>query len=102
MGQFLHSLPTLFSSLAMLSLPSLLLLWCWAAPAHEGISSGRSSHTAANPFPSSGFLFLAPFLAGLCFQALPQCLMAPPPCQTGKGHLVQISGKSNILYFFFV
>lgn len=43
-GQFLYPLPTLLFSLAMLSLPSPLLLWCWAevlggGPAHKGISS---------------------------------------------------------------
>lgn len=43
-GQFLHPLPTLLFPLARLSLPSLLLLWCWAevldaGPAHKGILS---------------------------------------------------------------
>lgn len=59
------------------------------------------SHSCQS-FPFLWISISSSFLAGLCFQALPQFLMALLSCQTGKGHLVQISGKSNILYFFSV
>lgn len=114
-GQFLHPLPPRCSSpLAMRPLPEPPLSGdagqrCWLPP-----QPARASRLAAAAQPRQrqerrsearplaqpsvlslplAFYFQPLALPGLRFQALPQCSPAPPSCQAGQGHLVQISGK---------
>jgi len=97
--------PTLLFSPGRAPLARASLLWrCWAEvlaaiPAHEGILAGGSttvvkeavekqsqaSNTAAGPFSSSGFLFLAPCLAGAALPGAPTMLAGPSILPSRRG-----------------
>lgn len=73
-----------------------------ALPTRASRLTGKELSNGCQCFPFLWISISSPFSSRAVLPGAPTMPDGPGPCQAGKGHLVQISRKSNILYFFFV